>query len=104
MGSKPFALVGINTNGYAVDKLKEVMNKESLTWRSFADPRDQKDGGYFGAICAKWNLEGTPTLYVLDHKGVIRYKWLGSPGEKTIDDSLAKLIKEAEGEPRTGPK
>jgi hypothetical protein len=96
MENKPFAVVAVNTNGYTVDQLKKVMDKENLNWRTFADTKI--GDGYFGPICATWNLTGTPTLYVLDHKGVIRNKWLGSPGEKVIDDALEKLIKEAEGE------
>jgi peroxiredoxin len=68
------------------------MTKEKLTWRSFADPGALGQG----AIATKWNLSATPTFYVLDHKGVIRHKWVGSPGEKAIDAALEKLIKEAE--------
>jgi peroxiredoxin len=68
------------------------MEKENLTWRSFADP----DGIGQGAIVKKWNLPATPTFYVIDHKGVIRHKWVGSPSEKAIDAALEKLIKEAE--------
>jgi hypothetical protein len=79
-----------------VDELKKTMDKENLNWRSFADAK--KGDGYFGPICAQWNLVGTPTLYIVDHKGVIRHKWLGGPGEKTIDETLEKLIKEAQGE------
>jgi hypothetical protein len=86
----------VNTNSYKPDKLKQVMDKEKLPWRSFADTRAEKEEGHFGRICNQWNLVGTPSLYVLDHQGVIRYKWLGSPGEKVIDNALAKLIKEAE--------
>ena len=97
MDSKPFALIGVNTNSYKPEKLKQVMDKEKLSWRSFADPRDEKEEGNYGHVCNQWNLEGTPSLYVLDHKGVIRYRWLGSPGEKVIDEALAKLLKEAEG-------
>lgn len=93
---KPFALIGVNTNGYDPKKLKEVMDKEQLNWRSYSDARG-KDGG-LGTIATKWNLQGTPTLYLIDHKGVIRYKWLGGPGEKVIDEALAKLIKEAESD------
>lgn len=83
-------------NGYDAKKLKEVMDKEKLTWRSFVDQ---------GAIVGQWNLPGTPTYYVLDHKGVIRYKWVGSPadyrlgglpGAKAIDAALEGLIREAE--------
>ncbi len=76
------------------------MDKEKLTWRSFADP-----GGLGqGPIVTKWNLPGTPTLYVIDPKGVIRQKWVGSPGEKAIDAVLDKLIKEAEGKGKNTPK
>jgi hypothetical protein len=92
--SKPFALIGVNTNGYKADKLKTVMDKEKLNWRSFVDAQAGKEG--LGQISSKWNLQGTPTLYVLDHKGVIRYKWIGSPGEKAIDEALEKLIQEAQ--------
>jgi hypothetical protein len=92
---KPFALIGVNLNRYDIKKLKEVMGKEKLPWRSFADG---------GPIASKWNLYGTPTLYVLDHKGLIRYKWMGSPSEKVIDAALEKLIKEAERDGKNTPK
>jgi hypothetical protein len=75
------------------------MEKEKLTWRSFADPGDIGQG----AIATRWNLAGTPTLYVIDHQGVIRRKWVGSPGEKGIDNALEKLIREAEGRDRNPP-
>ena len=70
------------------------MDKENLTWRSFADS---------GPINAKWNA-GTPTYYIIDPKGVIRYKWSGGASEKTIDAALEKLIKEAEGNAKKVPK
>ena len=92
---KPFALIGVNIEGIEAEKLREVMDKEKLNWRSFADT--STDGEGLGNICSTWNLQGTPTLFVLDHKGVIRHKWRGSPGEKVIDEALANLIKEAEG-------
>ena len=81
-------MIGVNVNRHKPKELKEVMDKEKLSWRSFADQ---------GAIAAKWNLPGTPTFYLIDHKGVIRYKWVGSPGEKAIDAAVEKLIQEAEG-------
>jgi hypothetical protein len=92
MEDKPFALIGVNTNGYKADKLREVMDKENLPWRSFVDT---DGGGGRGGISTAWNLQGTPTLFVLDHRGVIRYRWLGSPGESRIDEALDTLIKEA---------
>ena len=72
--------------------LKDVVKKENLTWRSFAD----SGTAGAGAIATRWNLTNTPTLYVLDGRGVIRYKWVGGPGEKAIDAALDKLMKEIE--------
>jgi hypothetical protein len=94
-------LIGVNVAGRDAKKLKEVMDKEKLTWRSFADPGDLGQG----AIAAKWNLTATPTLYVIDAMGVIRHKWVGSsPGEKAIDAVLDKLIKAAEESGKNSPK
>ena len=83
--TKPFALVGVNIFDREPKKLKEIMEKEKITWRSIASQ----------AVTSRWNA-GTPTYYVLDGKGVIRYKWVGSPGEKVIDTALEKLLHEEE--------
>ena len=90
---KPFALVGIHIGGLNAKQLKEVMDKEKITWRSFVDAGNAGAG----PIATKWNLSATPTFYVIDHKGVIRYKWAGAPGEKVLHAALDKLIKAAEG-------
>lgn len=73
--------------GHEPKKLKEIMEKEALPWRSFA-------GG--DAVSGSWNNPGTPGYFVLDHKGVIRYRWVGNPGEHAIDTALEKLISETE--------
>jgi len=90
---KPFALLGVHGLAYEPKKLKAVMEKEKLNWRSFADQR---------VISAKWAARSTPAYYIFDHRGVIRYKWLGYPGAKAIDSGLEKLIKEAEKENTPG--
>jgi peroxiredoxin len=90
---RPFVLIDVNVVGAGVEQLKEAMDKEKLPWRSFADSGRIGQG----AIASKWNLSDTPTLYVIDYKGVIRYKWVGAPGAKAIDVALEKIIQEAEG-------
>jgi hypothetical protein len=85
-------LIGVNINGYDVKQLKKAMDKEKLTWRSFADPGALGQG----AITTRWNLSATPTFYVLDARGAIRHKWVGSPGAKAIDAALDRLIQEAQ--------
>ena len=62
------------------------MDKEKLNWRSFVIQ---------DAINDKWSEPATPTYYIIDHKGVIRNKWFGNPGEKAIDGALEKLIRES---------
>jgi peroxiredoxin len=92
---KPFALIGVSAT--SPRELRQVMDKEKLNWRSFADG-GRKDGTY--PIWTKWNVPHPTTLYVLDHKGVIRHKWVDCAGEKAIDKALGKLVKEAEPEAR----
>ena len=71
------------------------MGKENLNWRSYVDQ---------GAIAGKWKPAGTPSYYIIDPKGVIRYKWAGAPGAKAIDAALEKLIQEAEKDTQHPPK
>ena len=97
---KPFALIGVHIGGLNVKQLKEVTDKQKITWRSFVDAGNAGAG----PIATKWNLGATPTLYVIDHKGVIRHKWAGAPGEKVIDAALEKLIKVAEEDDKHSPR
>jgi hypothetical protein len=43
-----------------------------------------------------WNAAITPTLYVLDHKGIIRDKCVGNPGAEVIDAALDTPVEKAE--------
>jgi hypothetical protein len=98
MENKPFVLIGINSDP-SKDVLKKVIADEKMTWRSFWD-----GGNTSGPIATKWNVHGWPTLYVVDHKGVIRHKWVGSPGEEKMDKSLEKLVKAAEEDAKKSEK
>jgi peroxiredoxin len=93
LSGKPFAVVGVNVSEPNTPALKKVMDKENLTWRSFSDPRTSEG---WGAISKTWNLAGTPTIYLIDYKGVIRHKWLGGAREQVIDNSVEELVREAE--------
>jgi len=88
---KPFALVGVNSDK-DLDELKKVLEEEKITWRSFWNGKD----GTGGPISTEWNVHGWPTLFIIDHKGVIRHKYLGSPGDEKLDAAIEKLVAEAE--------
>jgi hypothetical protein len=93
LAGKPFAIIGVNSDP-DLEKLKPVLKDENISWRSFTNgPK-----GTGGPISSDWQVRGWPTLYVIDHKGVIRHKYLGSPGDKVLDAAFEKLVEEAEKE------
>jgi hypothetical protein len=91
MEGKPFTLIGVNSDR-DLKELKKVLEEEQITWRSFWNGPN----GTGGPISTEWNVRGWPTLYVIDHKGVIRHKWLGSPAGEVLDEAIEKLVAKAE--------
>ena len=81
---KPFALLGINSD--PKERLRQAMKRENITWRSWWD-----GGNTRGPIAKAWNIKGWPTIYVLDHKGVIRYREVRG---KSMDEAVDTLLKE----------
>jgi hypothetical protein len=86
---KPFVLLGVNSDRDK-DKLKERMKEESITWRSWWDGGDTN-----GPIANQFNVHGWPTLYIIDHRGVIRHKYLGFPGPERFDSAIDALLEAA---------
>jgi hypothetical protein len=82
---KPFALLGINSDQDKVE-LKKAMEAEHITWRSWWDKTTS------GPIATAWNIHGWPTIYVLDHKGIIRYRDVrGDAMDKAVDTLLNEM-------------
>ena len=84
---KPFVLLGINSDDDR-EEVKKVVAREQLTWRSWWD-----GGSTQGPIQVAYDVQHWPTIYVLDHKGVIRY--IDVRGEK-LDEAIEKLLAEVE--------
>jgi peroxiredoxin len=84
MSGRPFALLGVN----GVDDLtvaRATHEKESMTWPSWWV------GSNFTAIVEQWGVRVLPTTYVIDAKGVIRFKNLrGESLEKAVESLLAE--------------
>ncbi|MBM4013746.1 MAG: hypothetical protein FJ293_02120 [Planctomycetes bacterium] len=87
---EPFALIGVNSD-VDLAAMKPKFKDEQITWRSFWCGKD----GTAGAIPTAWNVRGWPTLYLIDHNGTIRQKWLGSPAEAVLDAEIDKLVADA---------
>ena len=84
---RPFAIIGVNSDK-SREFVKQVSKEKNLPWRSFFD-----GGGTDGPISTQWNVRGWPTVYVLDHEGVIRHQ-----GRGNLDAAIKALVKEAEGQ------
>ena len=82
---KPFALIGINSDGNA-EALKKILAARQISWRQAVDISTS------GVWATKWSIRGWPTLYVLDTTGVVRY--IGHSEEemtKAVDECIAKV-------------
>ena len=88
LADKPFALIGVNSDRDR-EQLKETLQAENITWRSFWN-----GGSTGGPISTRWNVRGWPSLYLLNDKGIICHKFLGSPGGETVDRLVNELLAE----------
>jgi thiol-disulfide isomerase/thioredoxin len=82
---KPFALLGVNLDVNR-EALQRVERDARINWRSWWDGRG-------GTISPVWEIRYVPTIYVLDHKGMIRYKDVRGPH---LDEAVNKLLKEVQ--------
>jgi len=84
--AEPFAILGVNSDPDR-ERLREIVKEKRLTWRSWWD------GGTDGPIASRWNVRGWPTVYIIDHEGVIRAR---DPYGEEIDRVLEELVPRAE--------
>jgi hypothetical protein len=90
LSDKPFALIGVNSDK-DLEMIQEVVKEKNLTWRSFWNGPD----GTGGPISTKWGVTGWPTIYVLDSKGVIRFKNVrGDAMDRALETLLAEMGEE----------
>jgi thiol-disulfide isomerase/thioredoxin len=89
---RPFAIVGVNADREK-EKALAACERERMTWRSFVNERAGRP-----RIAQAWGLAVWPTLYLIDHKGVIRKRWVGSPVLEELDTTIDRLVEKAEQE------
>jgi len=83
---KPFTLLGINSDS-SRSALKKNLEDEKIIWPNIYDGVPGQ-----GPIAKHWNVYGWPTIYILDHEGVIRHKDLRDEAmEKAVNELLAKI-------------
>jgi peroxiredoxin len=83
--NKPVVLLGVNSDTEVETALK-IAKAEGLNWPSYFD-----EGSTRGPIARQWGVEFWPTVILLDHRGVIRYRFQGM---KKVDEAVSSLLKE----------
>ena len=86
--NEPFALIGINTDPDKTEFKKQAA-ANGVTWRS------AWDGSTRGPLCTAWGIKSFPTIYVLDAKGVIRYR---DVRDQQMEEAVTKLLAELKGQ------
>lgn len=88
LDGKPFVLVGVNSDG--PEELNKALTDNPVTWRSFQDKRPGKP-----ALSDEWQVHSWPTLYLIDHKGILQRRWIGSLSAEVLGREIDKLVEAA---------
>ena len=74
-----FAIVSISVDP-KLETVIEYLREESMPWTHWFN-------GDEGGIIDAWNIQSLPTIFVLDSRGVVRYRGLN-------DDNINKCVKD----------
>ncbi|MCI0639112.1 MAG: TlpA family protein disulfide reductase [Gemmataceae bacterium] len=82
---QPFVILGVN--GDERDKVKKVLETQKLVSPTWSDQPTRN-----GPIAKSWNVNGWPTVYLLDDKGVIRSRIrISERIEDFVDEIMAEF-------------
>jgi len=89
MEGRPFALVGINSDGDR-DEYRRLAKENGVTWPNafVGSPRAE--------LPTLWGVQAWPAVYLLDERGVIREVWEGAPPSEVLDERIDALVEAAE--------
>ncbi|MFN0018744.1 MAG: trypsin-like peptidase domain-containing protein [Pirellulaceae bacterium] len=79
----PFALVGVFRGEQSA--LQPLVADGTVAWKNWVD-------GPSGPISSQWRVTAVPTLYILDHEGIIRFKGLGFVTESQLAEKVKELL------------
>lgn len=88
----PFAIVGVNSDP-DMETIRRICEEKDLSWPSFFD-----GGGTDGPISTRWGVRGWPTVYVIDHEGIIREtNGRGERLDQALEEWLPKAVAARQG-------
>jgi len=85
---QPFVLLGANGDE-SIIVAKKTQEKHQLPWRSiFLEGPD-------GPIPTQWGVGGWPTIFLIDAKGILRYRFEAAPPQ-SVERAIRGLLREME--------
>ncbi len=85
--SKGLSVVSVVTDK-TIDTLRQAIAEKDITWRCWWDGED-------GKIVSRWGITAFPSIFVVDRKGIIRFKNVrDKPLEKAVQFLLDKTVDE----------
>jgi WD40 repeat protein len=88
MGDQHFAMLGVNCD--STNTLRQIIEDGKVTWRCW-------DDGKSGPIAEKWQVASYPTMFIIDHDGVIRHKLQGMSKPGLLKETVSKLVRTVPG-------
>ncbi len=87
---EPFVLLGVSGD-FRPEMLSTAIRRESFTWPIIFD------GGHEARypITTEWQARISPTIYLIDHEGVICFKHVGVMRVQRLDRKINRLLKDA---------
>jgi cytochrome c biogenesis protein CcmG, thiol:disulfide interchange protein DsbE len=82
-GRKGLVILAVNV-GQRKEVVRQLAKDAGITYPVLLDP-DQK-------MAASYDVVGVPRTYLVDRKGIIRYKILGSASSETLKKQLLSLL------------
>ena len=96
---KGLEIVGISCDADG-QKLADFIKKEDMTWVQLWDKDKQNEKNQWHELAKEWNVEGIPTLFLIDKNGVLRTM----EARENMETMIPKLLAENVGEaPKTAP-
>lgn len=82
LSGQPFAFVGVQGDE-TIDTVHESLDSETITWRVWWNGEDKW-------ISTQWNVRGWPSTFILDQRGIIRFRDLRG---KELSNAVRSLLK-----------
>jgi peroxiredoxin len=91
--TRPFVILGVSKDESRA-ALKSFVDREKIPWPNILD------GG--GSISKEWRVSSLPTIFLIDHNGIIKKKWegLGPNTEAEIERAVDEAVREADKQER----